>query len=135
MIVIKKNKTNKIALTLTERVELTTPFFLFRFIEQQTNKEYPFIAMDESDYPDRFNMFVISEVDKNFEDKQNGFVNLPIGNYYYEIYEQDSSANFDYKNSSKKLEDGKVRVRDKEEETKVYDEQENENIAYDETQI
>jgi len=94
MINITKNTINdKVIVTVTEKVTLVNPFFLFQFKKEETNDFYYCIAANTSTEKQRYDKFSI-------EDKANpnplvGEVNLPIGTYQYWIYEQSSSTNLD----------------------------------------
>jgi len=80
MIYINKGEVNSIVLTLTEVSTLTSPYYLFVFQNEMNPTSDPilFTALDESDYPERFNLFYLDEpVD----------VELMKGQYTYSVYE------------------------------------------------
>lgn len=84
---IKKENVNQIAVTLTEKADLDLPInWLFRFIREQSNKDYFCFLTDLSTSPNRFNLFHL------FEGTD---VVLPEGEYKYEIY-QKSTLDEDY---------------------------------------
>jgi hypothetical protein len=80
MIYINKGEVNSIVLTLTEVSTLTSPYYLFVFQNEMNPTSDPilFTAPDDSDYPERFNLFYLDEpVD----------VELMKGQYTYSVYE------------------------------------------------
>jgi hypothetical protein len=109
MIWIIQGEANIIAVTLTEKCTLENPEFLFRLVNDETHKEYTFIAEDTSGYIARYNRFTITETAD--PDLLNGEVYLPdTGFYHYYIYEQSSSTNLDYTLAVGLVETGKCRV-------------------------
>lgn len=90
-------------LTLTEKVTIEEPYYLFVFTHVTTKDQVKFIksgADDESDYPQRFNQFTISAVTV-FDDQQ-------PGEWHYKVYEQESDSNTNPALSGSILEDGKL---------------------------
>jgi hypothetical protein len=90
-------------LTLTELVTVPTPYYLFEFTHVATNDRIAFVKAeidDESEYPARYNKFTInaSEV---FED-------MPVGEWHYKVYEQESAVNTDPEAAGGVLENGKL---------------------------
>ena len=80
MIYINKGEVNSIVLTLTEVSTLSAPYYLFVFQNEMNPTSDPilFTAPDDSDYPERFNLFYLDEpVD----------VELVKGQYTYSVYE------------------------------------------------
>lgn len=85
---------NTVALTLSETVTIADPKYLFVLKNSQTKEVYTFIAIDGSEYKDRYNLFQIRV--KTSPNRLNGEVNLTIGSQYtYEVREQGSSVNLD----------------------------------------
>jgi hypothetical protein len=112
MIQITKGTTNNVALTLTEKCTLTSPYYLFVFQSDETRNLYKFIAADTSTHPDRYNLFAIVETDSS-PDPLAGEIELPIvGFYKYKIYEQTSSTNLNPALATGIVEVGKVQVID-----------------------
>ena len=112
MIRITKASSNTIAVTLSEKCTLTTPYFLFSFICDQTQKESLFVAQDVSttDERVRFNKFVIVEKASN-PNPLIGEVTLSTTSWYsYTIYEQTSATNLVVANTTGIVETGKVFV-------------------------
>jgi len=88
--------------------ELATPVYLFRLVSDFSSEEIAFIGTDISSYPARINKFSLEEkaspnlLDNEYELNVSGF-------YLLEVYEQASSTNLDYRNSSKLLHTEKIR--------------------------
>ncbi len=78
----------EIVVTLNEKRTLDAGYYLFVFTNITTRdvvtKIYNFTE-DESDYPDRFNLFTINT--------STVFLNKTTGQWSYEVYEQESSSN------------------------------------------
>jgi hypothetical protein len=90
MITINKNTSNILALTLTEKSQLTgNTFNLFVFTNQSTGVEKIFTAIDTSLYPQRYNKFEVIESDTQPEDLYDGKINISgnTGQWTYAIYE------------------------------------------------
>jgi hypothetical protein len=107
MIHLTKGETNTVVLTLTENETLTTPNYLFRFVNRTTGIEVVFVktnASDVSTYKYRFNQFSI--VTSSY------FSNQPSGEWLYYVYEQASTTNRDYTKATGLLEQGIMRLND-----------------------
>ena len=84
---------NVVVLTLSEKVTIATPKFLFEFINNQTQQKYYCIASDTSLYTDRYNKFTIV-VKTTTPSPLIGEIQIPLGDEYtYNVYEQVSSTN------------------------------------------
>jgi len=94
LIKLEKNTTNtNIALTLTEKVTISNPYFLFEFTKDMTDVSYYVICADTSTETQRYNLFSLTE---GGADPTNGNVTLGLEGFYkYNIYEQASSTNLD----------------------------------------
>lgn len=80
MVYINKGEVNSIVLTLTEVSTLSAPYYLFVFQNEMNPTSDPilFTNLDESPYPERFNLFYLDEpID----------VELVKGQYTYSVYE------------------------------------------------
>lgn len=116
MIFIERNTINKVVLTLTESVTITTPFFVFSFQPLATLDEYQpliyFTAPDLSAYTNRFNLFEITENDAG---SVVGGNNIPLylkpGQYEYKVYES-ATGSLNPNTFGKMLEDSKMIVGD-----------------------
>lgn len=86
MLLIRKNQSNSLTLTLTEKCDLANPYFLFKFHNVQTGQDIFKILTDTSQFTDRYNRFTF--VEPTTADLIEGF-------WDYEVYEQASSVNLD----------------------------------------
>ena len=100
LLLIKKESANLITVTLNEKADLDLPVnWLFRFIREQTNKDYFVNLFDLSLSQGRYNLFNLYE----------GFdLDLPEGEYRYEIY-QNPTTGIDFSNGIL-CETGKAKV-------------------------
>ena len=111
MILLNKDTTNKVIVTLSELVTLDPVYFLFEFISDDTKQAKMFIAEDISTNTCRYNEFDIVLTDST-EDLLNGVINLETNGYYkYNIYEQSSNTNLDPTLAGDLLERGKVYLK------------------------
>jgi hypothetical protein len=84
MIVIKRNTTNRIVLTLTEKSVSEEPEYLFRFTNDTTKGVQEITLDDQSTAKGRFNLFFLTEgEDVSFD--TDGF-------YSYEVFDGDVSV-------------------------------------------
>jgi hypothetical protein len=84
---------NVVVLTLSEKITISSPNFLFEFINNQTQIKYYCIASDTSLYPERYNKFNII-VKTTTPSPLVGEIQIPLGDEYtYNVYEQVSSTN------------------------------------------
>jgi hypothetical protein len=93
----------ELILTLTEKVTLTDPYYLFVFTHVTTKDVVAFVksvADDESGFQSRYNKFTIDPSDV-FEDK------LP-GEWHYKVYEQEDVENTDVALTGAEIECGKL---------------------------
>lgn len=110
MQIINKGQNNFLIFTLSEKVTLTNPYYLFSFKHQVLMSSVNFIASDVSGFPTRFNKFLITETTGSVN-LTSGVVSLPeTGFYEYAIYEQTSSSNLNLSNVTGLLEIGMVKV-------------------------
>jgi hypothetical protein len=79
MIYIEKGEVNTFALTLSEVTTLVDPFYLFVFEDEFNTAVNPILweGVDTSNYPYRYNLFTLDEVD----------LDLVKGQYTYKVYE------------------------------------------------
>lgn len=114
MNIITKGANNDFICTLKEKQTLTSPYFLFEFRDTMGGAVKRFIAFDQSSYTDRYNNFLITEVNGGTENLTSGTVNLPKEGYYkYRVWEQTSSTNLNpdaTANPSSPLEIGMMKV-------------------------
>jgi hypothetical protein len=84
---------NVVVLTLSEKISISSPNFLFEFINNQTQIKYYCISTDLSLYPERYNKFNII-VKTTTPSPLVGEIQIPLGDEYtYNVYEQVSSTN------------------------------------------
>jgi hypothetical protein len=101
MLLITKGETKFWYLTLTEKVTISNPKFLFYVTHRQTNKTYAFILTDVSTFKDRYNKFSINENTYNFFE----------GEYMYNVYAQTSSVNIIPSLANELVEEGILKVQ------------------------
>lgn len=95
----------EVILTLTEKVTLADPYYLFVFTHVLTKDVVAFVRYsgnDESNYTDRYNKFTLNP--------SVTFSGKPIGEYHYIIYEQADATNTDVAQTGNVLEYGKLRL-------------------------
>jgi hypothetical protein len=84
--VILQQGANNVILTLTEKVTIVNPYYLFALSSIQTNQTIYFMASDISSYKERYNKFVWTI--KTNPDYNVGEFDLPIeGLYTYTAYQ------------------------------------------------
>lgn len=108
MILINKNSSNEVVLTLSEKTSIVNPTYLFEFINDATKETKLFISADYSNNKERFNIFNIIET--STEVPLTGRVSLTVGNWKYNIYQQTSTTNLVVANSGGLVENGRVDV-------------------------
>jgi hypothetical protein len=101
MLLITKGETKFWYLTLTEKVTISNPKFLFSLTHRQTMKEYNFLLTDVSTFKDRYNKFSINENTYNFFE----------GEYMYNVYAQTSSVNIIPSLANELVEEGILKVQ------------------------
>lgn len=101
MLTISEGVKTNVVVTLTEKVTITDPYFLFVFTHITTKTVVNIIkssADDLSAFPDRYNEFVID-----------GSLFAHTGQWLYQVYEQESNTNTDTTGLSE-VENGKADV-------------------------
>jgi len=84
-----------VVLTLSEKITISSPYFLFEFINNQTQQKYYCISADLSLYPERYNKFTIV-VKTTTPAPLSGEIQIPLGDEYtYNVYEQSNNTNLD----------------------------------------
>jgi hypothetical protein len=76
MIYVEKDSPTNVALTLTESSSLSSPFYLFEFVNEMTKETTLMSFADISGYPERYNLFVMD-------------IDLMKGQYTYSVYESE----------------------------------------------
>jgi len=99
---IEKNQNNSICLTLNEKMNDNYPeIWLFRFVNEQSKKEYFCNLNDLSTTKKRFNLFNLYEGTS---------ITLPLGDYQYYVYQMEITGEENY-NLGFLCEQGKARVK------------------------
>ncbi len=99
---IEKNQNNSICLTLKEKMNDNYPeIWLFRFVNEQSKKEYFLNLNDLSTTKKRFNLFNLYEGTS---------ITLPLGDYTYYVYQMEITGEENY-NLGFLCEQGKARVK------------------------
>ena len=99
---IEKNQNNSICLTLKEKANDSYPEkWLFRFVNEQSKKEYYCNLTDLSTTKKRFNLFNLYEGTS---------ITLPLGDYQYFVYQMEVEDEENY-NLGFLCEQGKTRVK------------------------
>lgn len=109
MILINKNSTNNVILTLAEKTTLENVVYLFEVINDASSEVKCFIADDVSINKIRYNEFNL--IENTTENLLNGTFELELAGFYtYNIYEQTSTTNLDPTLATNLIETGKLNV-------------------------
>lgn len=110
MLIVNKGANNTLIVTLTEKSDVTYPYYLFQFTSDVTQSSKYFICQDLSTQQQRYNEFLVTE--SATEVLTSGTVELlPTGQYTYRVFGQYSSTNLSPANSdSTELECGRAKV-------------------------
>ena len=129
MILINKNTTNKVILTLSEKTTLTNAKYLFEVINDMSNEVKCFIAADISTNKLRYNEFdFIENVTENL---LNGTFTLTLSGFYkYNVYEQASATNLNPLLALNLIDKGKLNVVSQLSDYPVYTGNENNTVVY-----
>lgn len=99
---VEKNQNNSICLTLNEKMNDNYPeTWLFRFVNEQSKKEYYCNLTDLSTSKKRFNLFNLYEGTS---------ITLPLGDYNYYVYQMEVEDENNYELGFL-CEQGKARVK------------------------
>ena len=110
MLVINKNSNNTLILTLTEKVTIASPTFLFKLTNDLTRESVLFLSANLSAYKDRYDKFLITETSGTIN-ASSGVINLnPTGYWKYQIFEQASTSNLLESATGSMVENGKIKV-------------------------
>lgn len=102
LFLMKGNTTDRIVLTLTEKISIPGAYYLFVLQHITTKEVVKFIKADADDlsaYKSRFNEFVVNT--------SVFFTSASVGQWIYKVYEQASNSNTD-ETGLKLLETGKL---------------------------
>ena len=129
MILINKNTTNTVILTLSEKTTLTNAKYLFEVINDMSNEVKCFIAADISTNKLRYNEFEF--IENVTEDLLNGTFSLTLSGFYkYNVYEQVSATNLNPLLALNLIDKGKLNVASQLSEYPVYTGNENNTVVY-----
>jgi hypothetical protein len=129
VIIINKNSTNTVVLTLSEKTTLTNAVYLFEVINDSSNESKCFIVEDISTNKIRYNEF--NFIENATEDLLNGTFELGLSGFYtYNVYEQISTTNLDPLLATNKIETGKLNLVDNISEITQYNGNQTETIVY-----
>ena len=129
MILINKNTTNKVILTLSEKTTLTNAKYLFEVTNDMSNAVKCFIAADISTNKLRYNEFDF--IENVTEDLLNGTFSLELSGFYkYNVYEQTSATNLDPLLALNLIDKGKLNVVSQLSDYPVYTGNENNIVVY-----
>jgi hypothetical protein len=116
--IILESGANNVILTLSEKVTISNPYFLFALSSIQTNSTVYFLATDISNYTERYNKFIWT-IKTNPNNNVGEFL-LPIeGLYSYTAY-QLSSPQLTPPNGAVVLEVGNVQFGYTEQDLTIY---------------
>lgn len=102
MLVIEKGESKNWYVTLTEKVTIANPYFLFAFTHRTTNELTTVILTDISTQKERYNKFAVVE---------GSTFNLDAGEFEYTIYAQTSSTNLSPALANELVESGVLKVQ------------------------
>lgn len=129
MILINKNTTNTVILTLSEKTTLTNAKYLFEVINDMSNEVKCFIAADISTNKLRYNEFEF--IENVTENLLNGTFSLTLSGFYkYNVYEQASSTNLNPLLALNLIDKGKLNVVSQLSDYPVYTGNENNTVVY-----
>lgn len=95
MIYINKDETNKVVLTLSENSSLSSPYYLFKFVNEFNSSPKPiyYTTPDLSINPGRYNLFnIVESASGSTTGGTNVALNLVPGQYNYTVYESSAST-------------------------------------------
>jgi hypothetical protein len=101
MLILEKLTSKSWYLTLTEKVTISNPYFLFVFTNRTTSVETAIILTDVSTHIERYNQFDVTE---------GTTFTLDAGEYEYQVYAQTSSTNTDPSLANELVESGVLKV-------------------------
>jgi hypothetical protein len=108
MITINKGESNTVIVTVSEKVTIANPYFLFEFRGDTDLKYYYCLAADISQFTYRYNQFTI--IEKANPNPLNGEISLPNAGYYHYAIYQTATADLNPAHASGVIEVGKARV-------------------------
>ena len=103
MLTIAKGASNTLYVTATEKVTISSPYFLFVFTHVASNEQKAFILSNTSTHTERYDEFTFTEGSSTAQTLQNG-------RHKYQIYAQSSAVNTDPDNANEEVESGVAEV-------------------------
>jgi hypothetical protein len=100
---ITKAAANTLLITGREKVTITSPVYLLRFVSQTTGVDTAFIVSDVSTHPARYQEFTFTE-------GASAAKTLQVGTHYWYLYAQSSAVNTDYTLADELIDSGVARV-------------------------
>jgi hypothetical protein len=105
MVLLDKSTSNTFALTLSEKVTISNPYYLMVLVGKSGQDTIKWLMTDTSTYPERYNLFTFTDGNQ---------ATIPYkGDYVYTVY-QKLENNTDIPSDSNILEIGICRVADTE---------------------
>ena len=101
MLLIDKAESKNWYVTLTEKVTIANPYFLFAFTHRVTNEVTSVLLTDISTHTERYNQFAVVE---------GTTFTLDAGEFEYVIYAQTSSTNLTPSLADEEVESGVLKV-------------------------
>lgn len=129
MILIEKDTTNTVILTLSEKTTLTDAVYLFEVTCDESGEVKCFIAEDISTNKYRYNEFEF--IENVTEDLLNGTFSLTLQGFYkYNVYEQSSTTNLDPTLATNLIDKGKLKCFVTETEAPTYSGNQTTTVVY-----
>lgn len=120
MIYLQRSTNNIFAIHASDLIDLETPIYLFRFVNEQTTKENLIELDKENPGNTRFDSFTL--------DLPND-LDLDAGKYHVFVYESDTTGKTDFENMQE-LTNFKVEIPAEEKEQNIYEPEETTDTVY-----
>lgn len=107
MILLQKDTINTCVFSLAEKTTITasTPYYLFSFVNQESNEQTLFTGVDLSTCSNRYNKFDIT-VSAGTEVLTASTINIEYGMYDYTVYSMTGQTNLDITGTTETVEVG-----------------------------
>lgn len=120
-IYINREATNICIFTLNESINLSFPNYILQVVSKATNYDkIMWLNDDLSTNPERYNKFVIEEVNQEDEDLEDMKIHLPSTSYDFFVWETDSD-NLDLSEALDIIESGNIIINGEEKIIPKYD--------------
>jgi len=110
MLIINKNTTEPFRVTVTEKVSISNPYFLFVFTNDITKGQVVFLQTNISNHTQRYDEFMLTETSGTINASSGTVEFLPLGSWTYEVFEQASPTNLDPTLTGNRVESGMAKV-------------------------